>query len=107
MLPAAHARYAYGCSLIFATACLLLAPRLIGAEANVDWSTYLGNKQRTLYSSLDQINRGNVSKLTVAWTYDTGEKGEYQCNNLVIEGVLYTATQSRKVVALDAASGRE
>jgi quinoprotein glucose dehydrogenase len=77
------------------------------APANADWSTYLGNKQRNLYSPLDQINRTNVAKLTVAWMYDTGEKGEYQCNNLIVDGVLYTATQSRKVVALDAATGRE
>ncbi len=75
--------------------------------ANADWSTYLGGKDRSLYSPLKQIDRSNVARLQVAWTYDTGEKGEYQANNLVVAGVLYTPTPSRKVVALDAATGRE
>jgi quinoprotein glucose dehydrogenase len=75
--------------------------------ANTDWPTYLGDKQRSLYSPLRQIDRTNVAQLQVAWTYDTGEKGEYQANNLIVGGVLYTPTQSRKVVALDAATGRE
>lgn len=91
----------------FIAACL---PALTAADAGggkVDWPTYLGGKQRNLYSSLDQIHRGNVKQLEVAWTYDTGDKGEYQANNLVVDGVLYTPTPTRKVVALDAATGRE
>ncbi len=52
-------------------------------------------------------NRGNVAQLEMAWSFDTGEKGEYQANNLIIGGVLYTPTPSRKVIALDAATGRE
>jgi quinoprotein glucose dehydrogenase len=77
------------------------------SSTNVDWPVYLGNKGRSLYSPLQQINRSNVTQLKVAWTYDTGDKGEYQANNLIIAGVLYTASPSRKVIALDAASGRE
>lgn len=38
------------------------------------WPVYLGGKERDLYSSLDQINRGNVSQMEVAWTYETGKK---------------------------------
>ena len=81
--------------------------RASAPPANVGWATYLGDTHRSLYSPLHQINRVNVGQLQVAWTYDTGEKGEYQCNNLVVAGVLYTATQSRRVIALDAATGRE
>ena len=87
-----------------------LAPagvRAASAPANTDWSTYLGDKHRSLYSPLLQINRANVAQLQVAWTYDTGEQGEYQANNLVVAGVLYTATPSRRLIALDAATGRE
>jgi quinoprotein glucose dehydrogenase len=96
---------------------LLVAPALLAAlvlplaraatPANADWPTYLGDKHRANYSALKQIDRGNVAQLQVAWSYDTGEKGEYQCNNLVVGGVLYTATTSRRVIALDAATGRE
>ena len=76
-------------------------------EQNWDWPTYLGGKERNLYSPLQQINRENVAKLKVAWTYETGDRGDYQSNNLIVAEVLYTATPSRKVVALDAATGRE
>ena len=97
------------CGLGFSFLLLLasLAAQAAPAPTHADWPTYLGNKQRNLYSPLRQIDRGNVAQLKVAWTYDTGEKGEYQANNLIVAGVLYTATQSRKVVALDAETGRE
>jgi quinoprotein glucose dehydrogenase len=74
---------------------------------DVDWPHYLGGNERDLYSSLDQINRENVAKLKVAWTYDTGNEAEYQANNLIVGGVLYTPTATRKLIALDAATGRE
>ena len=83
------------------------APRSTASQANADWATYLGDKGRSLYSPLRQVNRTNVAQLKVAWTYDTGDKGEYQANNLIIEGVLYTPSPTRKVIALDAATGRE
>ena len=74
---------------------------------DADWSEYLGGKGRNLYAPLNQINRDNVAQLEVAWTYDTGEKGEYQANNLIVDGVLYTPSQSRRVIALNAATGKE
>ena len=74
---------------------------------DVDWPEYLGGKERDLYSSLDQINRTNVAQLQIAWTYDTGNAAEYQANNLIVDGVLYSPTATRKVIALDAASGTE
>ncbi|HSJ01409.1 MAG TPA: PQQ-binding-like beta-propeller repeat protein, partial [Verrucomicrobium sp.] len=89
----------------------MLLSSLQAADPNpprqVDWPTYLGNKERNLYSPLAQINRDNVARLEMAWSYDTGDKAEYQANNLVVGGILYTATPTRKVVALDAATGKE
>lgn len=73
----------------------------------VDWPIYLGGKERNLYSSIDQINKSNVKRLKTAWTYDTGNQAEYQANNLIIGGILYTPTATRKVVALNAATGKE
>jgi quinoprotein glucose dehydrogenase len=85
--------------------CPMLAP---GADPqNADWPAYLGGKERSLYSPLQQINRDNIPKLEVAWTYETGDKGEYQANNLIVDGVLFTPSPTRKVIALDAATGRE
>ena len=90
---------------IFIGTLFLSASFAADAEESADWPVYLGGKERNLYSTLKQINRDNVSKLEVAWTYETGDKAEYQANNLIVDGLLYTPTPSRKVVALDAATG--
>ncbi|WP_431209854.1 hypothetical protein ACQ86N_27565 [Puia sp. P3] len=37
-----------------------------------DWPNYGGNKENNRYSSLTQINVGNVKDLKVAWTYNSG-----------------------------------
>ncbi len=54
-----------------------------------------------------QINRDNVARLQEAWTFETGDKGEFQSNNLIIDGVLYSASPARNVVALNAETGKE
>lgn len=96
-------RFSVGLTALAALALLPGAAR----AADADWPAYLGDKGRTLYSPLHQIDRTNVAKLKVAWTFDTGDKGEYQANNLIVGGVLYTCSPTRKVFALDAATGHE
>jgi quinoprotein glucose dehydrogenase len=64
------------------------------------------------YSTLDQINRENVSRLKPVWTYHSGElegrKGKtIECTPIVVDGVMYVTTGYLRVVALDAASGKE
>ena len=71
-----------------------------------DWPVWNGNASGDHYSPLAQIDRQNVAGLRVAWTFDTGEEGGLETNPLVIAGVVYANTPSRKVVALDAVSGR-
>jgi quinoprotein glucose dehydrogenase len=70
-----------------------------------DWPSY-GGAASDHYSDLTQINRDNVTKLTVAWTYDTGERGGLEDSPIVVGSVLYTGTPSGGVVALDAATGK-
>lgn len=86
----------------------------LGARAadEVDWPRVGNDAGGTRYSPLDQIHRDNVAKLTPAWTYHTGEvrngKGRtIECTPLVVDGVMYLTTAMLRVVALDAASGRE
>ncbi|MBM3740454.1 MAG: c-type cytochrome [Acidobacteria bacterium] len=89
--------------------CFFLASSAVYGQArrNQDWPVYLGDKATSHYSTLDQINKSNVARLRQAWIIDTGEKGEFQSNGLVINGVLYTATTSRRVLALDAKTGKQ
>lgn len=71
-----------------------------------DWSTYGGAPENDHYSPLGQINRSNVTKLVVAWSFDTGEPGGLQTSPLEVEGVLYGITPSQKIFALEATSGK-
>jgi len=73
--------------------------------AGADWAHYLGHPTSNQFSILDQINKDNVERLEVAWTYVTGDSGLYQTNNLIVDGVLYTATPHSRVIALDGATG--
>ena len=84
----------------------------LGHGAGVDWDVYLGDKASTQFSSLDQINRENVHRLRAAWSYHSGDAGtnnlsQIQCNPLIKDGILYGTTPGLKLVALDAATGRE
>ena len=83
--------------------CLLPAPCL--AQDSAVWSAYGPDGDH--YSTLKQIDRGNVHSLKTAWSFDTGEKGNIETNPLIVGGTLYAYTPSQKVIALDAASGVE
>lgn len=81
-----------------------------GAAQSVDWRVTGGEPGNSRYSPLDQIDRENVSRLRVAWTYHTGDlapdrHGEIQATPIVIDGVLYTTTPALAVIALRADSG--
>jgi quinoprotein glucose dehydrogenase len=69
-----------------------------------------GGENNARYSPLKQITRQNVTQLKVAWTYDSHDafKGsEMQSHAVVVDGVLYATTPTMKVVAVDAATGKE
>ena len=83
--------------------------RAIPTSGYRDWRVYGGGPESIRYSRLDQINRSNVHKLRVAWTYDTGDAykdSEMQCNPIVIDGVLYATSPKLRVFALNAATGK-
>ena len=76
------------------------------AEPQSDWPFYGGSSNVNRFSSLSQINRSNVDKLQVAWTYDCGEgPGGTEAQPLVVGNILYGVTPNHNVVALDAATG--
>lgn len=76
------------------------------------WPAYAGSKDGIRYSTNTQINTENVHQLQVAWKYssndkDTGNRSQNQCNPIVVEGVLYATSPRLKLLALDAATGKE
>jgi quinoprotein glucose dehydrogenase len=98
-----------------ATAALLVVlpatpqtPITAGA-ANREWPVYGGNPEGTRYSPLKQINRSNVSRLRVAWTYEASNgsgAGGLQTNPIIVHGILYSNTPDGHVVALNGATGK-
>lgn len=79
----------------------------LSSDTEEDWPAYLGGSEMSHYSSLVQINRSNVNKLEVAWKYNTLDSGVFQCNPIIIKGVLYGISAAGKVFALNGATGEE
>ncbi|QDT35412.1 pyrroloquinoline quinone-dependent dehydrogenase [Thalassoglobus polymorphus] len=78
--------------------------------AGKNWISVGGDRGGQRYSELTQINRTNVSKLKVAWTFHTGEldrkpQKTIECTPIVIDGTMYITTGYLRVVALNAATG--
>ena len=74
------------------------------------WEAFGGSSDNIHYSSLKQINTKNVQKLKVAWTFDSGDSypgSDIQCNPIIVNGVMYATTPRLKVVAIDAATGKQ
>ena len=95
--------------LSFFSACRSVPGRAGSRWPDHDWRAHGADSGHTQYSSLDQIDAGNVSQLKVAWTYHAGDmregRSQIQCNPLVVHGVLYATSPQLKVFALDAATG--
>ena len=81
-----------------------------------DWPVYGGDSGGRKYSPLATITPANVATLQQAWEWKTGElpnkelgtfPGAFQNTPLMIDDVLYVSTPYNRVVALEAASGRE
>ena len=81
--------------------------RLINSDREPqNWLSYGGNYSAHRYSSLDQINRGNVGQLAPAWMFPTGElRGGLNATPLVADGVMYLMGPMNRVFALDAVKG--
>lgn len=72
------------------------------------WDRSLGGPTSNRFSALTQIDKTNVAKLQVAWTYRSGDaKGNIQCNPIIVDGVMFAPTPGGFLVAVDAATGRE
>ncbi len=71
-----------------------------------NWLTYSGDYAARHYSQLDQIHRGNVSKMKVAWVYQVRGRQHFETTPLVFDGVMYISDPPSDVTALDLRTGR-
>ncbi|HEY1679882.1 MAG TPA: PQQ-dependent dehydrogenase, methanol/ethanol family [Candidatus Sulfotelmatobacter sp.] len=70
-----------------------------------NWPSYNGDYSGRRFSSLSEINRGNVSRLRAEWVFHPGNSQRLEVTPVVIRGVMYV-TAANDVFALDAATGR-
>src|SRR5262245_54280182 len=96
-----------------------IGPRLTGQQTwpaqpstkSGEWPMYTASLKGSKYSSLDQINATNFSKLEVAWRFKTDNLGPRPENKLegtpiMVKGTVYaTAGTRRAVVALNPVNG--
>lgn len=73
-----------------------------------EWLTNGRDYTEQRYSPLKEINASNVSKLGLAWYYDTNsDRGTVETTPIVANGVMYATLPWSVVVALDARTGAE
>ena len=79
----------------------------VAQQRSADWASQnidLGNSR---YAPLDQIDTGNVDRLTLRWSFETGPADNIaQATPLVVDGVMYLHSRAT-LFALDAATGEE
>ena len=83
---------------------------------NRGWDSFGGVPGGGRFSALDQIDRGNVKRLRVAWTYHTGDLSDYgstlggssyEVTPILANDLLYLCTPFNRIIALEPASGTE
>lgn len=90
-----------------------VTPVAKGAEQK-DWKHWGNTTHGDRFAALDQINKGNIDTLQVAWTFRTGDLpvstgsgAEDQNTPLQVGDTLYHCTAYGKVFAIDVDSGKE
>src|SRR5579863_7149454 len=96
------------------TATVSVDPRSIGKAPVTSWPTFNGDYSGARYSTLTQIDPGNVGQLEMRWVYRITDVGAQRgaplpiikCTPLLVNGVLYLTIPDH-LWALDARTGKE
>ncbi|HYC81445.1 MAG TPA: hypothetical protein VEB65_06635, partial [Solirubrobacterales bacterium] len=77
-----------------------------GGRASIDWPRWGNDPRNSHFARLDQIDRGNVDRLRLAWTLP-GPRRQigWETFPIVVDGTMYFDTGTDQVYAVDAASG--
>ncbi len=82
-----------------------VTPEMLKNPPPGDWLIFGRNYQRWSYSPLNQITRDNVKNLQLKWTWAMNDTGANQTTPLVHNGIIYLASPSNIVQALDGKTG--
>jgi alcohol dehydrogenase (cytochrome c) len=89
----------------FAAAAQSLEPFAITHPEPGTWPTYNGDYSGRRFSTLNQVNRSNVDRLTLAWSFQTHTQA-LKSTPLAVGGILYFTVPDH-VWAIDARTGRQ
>ena len=81
------------------------AEELLARPVGENWTSYNGDYTGRRYSSLRDINSGNVAHLRAAWVFHPGNSERLEVTPVVIHGIMYV-TSANDAFALDARTGR-
>ncbi|WP_243414840.1 PQQ-binding-like beta-propeller repeat protein [Flagellimonas aquimarina] len=81
-------------------------------EYHNTWQHYLGDPERSHYSTLNEIDTLNVNDLQLVWKYKSGgiQEGrttQIQTNPLIVDEVLYGVNAAIELFAINAGTGKE
>jgi alcohol dehydrogenase (cytochrome c) len=82
-----------------------VTPEMLKNPPPEDWLIFGRNYQRYSYSPLNRITRENVKNLQLKWTWAMNDSGANQTTPIVHNGVIYLASPSNIVQAIDAKTG--
>jgi quinoprotein glucose dehydrogenase len=118
--PPARTAGRYGVFAIGATPTGAPKRDAAGAGAAVGWPQVGGDPGGMRYSPLADIDRSNVARLELAWTWRTGERGrqagprslllgpgKFEATPVMLGDTLFLTTPHHRVVALDAETGAQ
>ena len=118
MVHAAISRVALS-TVVVACVAAFSGTNLCAKGGEDDWPAYGRDPGGMRHAAAAQITPQNVDRLAVAWTYhtrerdaylpgsDVAEKAAFEATPIVVDGVLYLATPTNRVIALDAKTGTE
>jgi len=75
------------------------------ANQGAEWLSYGRDYAETRFSPLNQINSNNVTRLGLAWSFDTGEVRGHESTPLIHNGMLFGTRPWSSVFALNARTG--
>ena len=82
-----------------------VTPEMLKNPPPEDWLIFRRNYHGWSYSPLNQITRDNVRDLKLAWVWAMNDTGANQTTPIVHNGVIYLASPSNIVQAIDGKTG--
>jgi len=82
-----------------------VTPEMLRNPPPEDWLIFGRNYQRHSYSPLKQITRDNAKNLQLKWIWAMNDSGANQTTPIVHNGIIYLASPSNIVQALDGRTG--